>query len=144
MEDGVAVVDFCDYKERSQLKDYYKLFKKASGHLVLEYKEELSGISVTTDNSADSVRIAWSAERGCHASSKPEDAGSLADIAFKMLCYRYRNYAPYAPLLGEGIARELERKPAQAGEPPEPLDDESILGDIQGLRGLKDAQGVKG
>jgi len=136
-DEGPCVV-FCDYKDERQLKDYYKLFKKASGYLVLEYRESAGSILAITNNEANSIRISWEKDRGCGICSDRADAKDLVAIVYKMLCYRYSGYSAFAGMLaGEGGLDALEEE--KAGERKHPVEqgsDSDITRDIEALLAL--------
>jgi hypothetical protein len=89
MRDGRLYAEFLDYPERAQVKDFYKIFKKGSGRPVSSYEEtETSVIGIS--ESPDSVRLEWTAVRGCCVSAEKADAAKLVEIATAMLAYRYR------------------------------------------------------
>ncbi len=119
-------VEFADYRERLQLKAFYKVFKKATGFNVSAYDEVGDAVLVVTDNAENGVRIEWREDTGCRLVSGAADRKTLAGIAFGMLRYRYAEYKDYEfdLLAGE----------AAAAAPAEP--DEDILEDIEALKAL--------
>ncbi|HBD96284.1 MAG: hypothetical protein A2015_13775 [Spirochaetes bacterium GWF1_31_7] len=91
----VLYIDFQDYEHKTQLKDFYKLFKKATGFTVSSYREEDENTIAVTDNTKNSLNIMWSPETGCCVFSNKEDVNEMVNTTFKMLCYRYENYKNY-------------------------------------------------
>jgi hypothetical protein len=138
MDNEIARIDFVDYKDGKQLKDFYKLFKKASGYAVLEYREEEGRILAVTSNAGSSVQIAWNAPSGCCAFSQKKDCLELVRIAYRMLCYRYRDYGDYSSVLSGVVATdepgESSGKKAEKAEAA--LLDEDILRDLDDLISL--------
>ena len=106
-------VKFFDYKNENQLKDFYKIYKKASGTLVLEYIKNTDETIVKTNNDTNSVGIGWSSVSGCTVFSNKTDRKTLIGIVFGMLCYRYANYSQHAAILAEildGFVSESTKK----------------------------------
>lgn len=153
--DGSLQVGFGDYPFDSQLKDFYKLFKKASGHSVQEYRETGNRIEAVTDNAKDSLGFGWTEAQGAFVSAQAADARELVRVVWNMLCYRYGEYRAYGHLL-EGLtgADQAGTKadtarpgkdavpaggPDEAGadsDGPDPEEEQAILADITGLLGL--------
>lgn len=106
-EGSILCLSFKDYPEKRQLKDFYKLYKKASGYVVTEYREENGAVLAVTEN-ASSVAIGYDAEHGCFIRSDSKDAGELARNAFGMLCYRYSGYSDYDGAFGNREGRSVE------------------------------------
>ncbi len=88
-------INFDDYAHKTQLKDFYKLFKKATGFGVSSYREEDEKTIAVTDNTKNSLNIMWSPDTGCCVFSDKEDVQEIVNTVFKMLCYRYENYKYY-------------------------------------------------
>ena len=107
--DDNIYVNFVDYKIEHQLKDFYKLLKKASGYIVQEYKVENSNTTAITNN-LNSIRVAWNKEFGCHVYSNKNDKEELIEIIYKMLCYRYNSYSKYQELFDRHTNIELNEK----------------------------------
>lgn len=116
-------LSFRDYPEKRQLKDFYKLYKKASGYIVTEYREEDDAVLAMTGN-ATSVAIGYDAEHGCFIRSDPKDIGELVDNAFGMLCYRYSGYSEYEDLFADREGKPLESMLETARKKHEELSDE--------------------
>ena len=114
-KEGSAVVEFLDYRDRNQLKDFYKIFKKASGALVSEYVETPEMTVVRTDNVADTVTIRWESVSGCNVRSGAGDAKALAGTVHKMLCYRYKGYGRLSETVAAATGMEFPA-PTKAGE----------------------------
>jgi hypothetical protein len=137
-EKGKAVVSFEDYKHDNQVKDFYKLFKKASGYLALEYKESPEEIAVVSDNGADSISFGWNRADGCCVFAEIGDIDALVPIVYKMLCYRYTAFGRYEKIvraaLPEGASSELSLR----GKKDEGKidDDGDILADLEELVSL--------
>ena len=128
-------VEFFDYKNEPQLKDFYKIFKKASGTLVLEYIKNQDEIIVKTNNETNSVGIRWDATSGCTIFSKKDDQKTLIGIVYGMLCYRYANYGKHASILAE-ILDSPDTDPIKKHEieiTKNNVEDEDAIKDIEEL-----------
>lgn len=140
----LSKVDVCiylsykDYSEKRQLKDFYKIYKKVSGFIVKEYREENNTVIAVTEN-ATSVFIGFSQEKGCFISSKRNDINELVKNAFEILCYRYSGYSAYKEAiekLEERTTKEsLEELEKKHGEMD---DDEEIFEDIKELISIRE------
>lgn len=98
---------FMDYPEKRQLKDFYKLYKKASGYMVKEYREENATVLAITENTT-SVLIGYDPGNGCFIRSDAKDIGELVRNAFGMLCYRYSGYSEYRDAFENREAKSVD------------------------------------
>ena len=128
-------MEFCDYKNENQLKDFYKIFKKASGTLVLEYIKNKDTTIVKTNNETNSVGIGWDAGSGCNVFSNYDDRKSLIRIVYSMLCYRYSNYGKHANILGDILDRAIfdSTNKDKSNATKNSAEDEDALKDIEEL-----------
>jgi hypothetical protein len=131
-------VEFVDYRNKNQLKDFYKIFKKGSGYVVLEYKETEKSVIAVTSNDKDSVMLGWEPSHGCHISADRADAKRLVEIVFKMLCYRYKSFCSYQNMFGGFADIESADKMGDidAGNPDYASDDGEIIEAIEDLLAL--------
>lgn len=106
MMDGRLYVEFLDYAGRSQMKDFYKIFKKGSGRAVSAYEETETTV-VGLSESPDTVRMEWIIERGCCVSAEKADAAKLAEIVTAMLAYRYRGLSEEERALDTNVLSAL-------------------------------------
>jgi hypothetical protein len=146
-EEGEKVyVEFVDYRNKNQLKDFYKIFKKGSGYLVLEYKETEESVIAVTTNDKDSIVLEWEPSHGCHLRADRADAKRLIEIVFKMLCYRYKSFCSYQNMLGGFADFESADKMGDidASNPDYASDDSEIIEAINDLLALaKGSEGLK-
>lgn len=126
-------LSYNDYPEKRQLKDFYKIYKKASGYTVKEYHEENETITALTQNET-SVLVGYDPANGCFIRSDKRDIHELIGNAFEMLCYRYSGYSEYRELFekqGNGNVDELSERAGKKHE--EISDDEEVFEDIKEL-----------
>lgn len=126
-------ISYNDYPEKRQLKDFYKLYKKASGFIVKEYREEGETILAITEN-ATSVLIGCDAEKGCFIRSGRSDIREAVKAAFDILCYRYSGYSGYREVLarlGDGTMKEALDLACKRHE--ELADDQETYEDVREL-----------
>jgi hypothetical protein len=113
-EENVYVL-FSEYKDRKQIKDFYKLFKKGSGISVIEYNEQEDRIEAVTKNETNSVRIEWNTEYGCFIYANGEDIIEFYKIVYKMLCYRYKAFSKYKDMF-DGILQFEKNENIEKGD----------------------------
>jgi hypothetical protein len=137
-KDDNVFVEFLDYKDKDQLKDFYKLFKKGSGYTVLEYKELDDCIKVITNNEKSTVIIEWNKELGCYVSANKKEIQALLEIVCKMLCYRYKIYSKYMYMFDGILKYEVSDKNGNMNDSnPDYANDEiEIINDMKGLLDL--------
>jgi hypothetical protein len=132
-EGSTLYLSYKDYPEKRQLKDFYKLYKKASGYIVTEYREENDSVLAITGNET-SVLIGHDAEHGCFVRSDLKDVGELVDDAFGMLCYRYSGYSGYDDVSGNREGKSMDGLLELAREKHEETsDDEGTYDDVVAL-----------
>jgi len=126
-------LSYKDYPEKRQLKDFYKLYKKASGYIVQEYREDDGAVVAITGNTT-SVTIGYDEEHGCFIRSEPKDVVELVDNAFGMLCYRYSGYSEYEDVFANRQAGAMDGLLDMARKMhEEATDDEGTYDDIVAL-----------
>ena len=130
-------VEFKDYVNKNQIKDFYKIFKKGSGYLVLEYKENEESIDGITNNT-DSIKFGWNNNHGCFVVADRKDIKRFIEIVYKMLCYRYKVFSKYSNMLGEIInVKEPNESVNNDGDNPDYANDnDDIIEEINGLLSL--------
>ena len=136
--DACIYLSYKDYSEKRQLKDFYKIYKKASGFIVKEYQEENETVIAVTENTT-SVLIGFSPDKGCFIRSNRNDINELIKNAFQMLCYRYSGYSEYKdPIekLEERTSNELSESIKRKHE--EINDDEEIYEDLKELISIRE------
>ena len=136
--DTCIYLSYKDYSEKRQLKDFYKIYKKASGFIVKEYQEENETVIAVTENTT-SVLIGFSPDKGCFIRSNRNDINELIKNAFQMLCYRYSGYSEYKdPIekLEERTSNELSESIKRKHE--EIDDDEEIYEDLKELISIRE------
>jgi hypothetical protein len=130
-------VEFKDYENRNQIKDFYKLLKKGSGYLLLEYRENEESIDGITNNS-DSIKFGWNKEYGCFVSADRKDIKRFIEVVYKMLCYRYKVFSNYIHMLSKIIDIEpLNESVNTDGDNPDYANDnDDIIEEINRLLSL--------
>jgi len=141
---NVSKVDACiylsykDYSEKRQLKDFYKIYKKASRFIVKEYQEENETVIAVTENTT-SVLIGFSPDKGCFIRSNRNDINELIKNAFDMLCYRYSGYSEYKESIEKVEERTLNESFESIKKKHEEIDDdEEIYEDIKELISIRE------
>jgi len=131
-------VEFNDYRSKDQLKDFYKLYKKGSGYVVLEYKEIDNCIKVITNNDKNTVVIEWNKESGCFVYANGKDILAFLEVVCKMLCYRYKIYSKYMYMFNGVLQLETSEKNENMNEnnPDYANDEIEITNDLNELLDL--------
>ena len=136
--DACIYLSYKDYTEKRQLKDFYKIYKKASGFIVKEYREDNETVIAITENTT-SVLIGYSPDNGCFISSIMSDINELIKNAFDMLCYRYSGYSEYKELIEKLEERTLNELIESIKKKHEEIDDdEEVYEDIKELISIRE------